>query len=633
MVLSNTVVSQPIREEGAMTISPAPSPSPDQPAGHRPSGGRGAVPSPRELEARLRAPGDLTESDLDAMDALDRLYCDPADYDPAQDDPDYRPDAAGELDGSGYGHEPAVPDILDAGFTYGYPQPGATGFRADGPLAAMLPGSELAWHLGAARQRGLGALSDYELIGVLAAARRVQSWQAELELAATAELDARRARPDGREGEHVDDELAAALRLTGRSAQDLLELARQLERLPCTRALLAAGVIDRSRAAVIAAHLGLLDDDAAAAVDAAVAVKAGQQTTGQLGAACHSKVLGHDPDAYARRKKQAEKNARVECWTEPSGTAAIAGRDLDRSVVVCGDKNLDADARWLAAHGAEGSHEELRAAAFVARLSGQPLRSLLSAPPTTPTPANPTTPSNLTTPSNPTTPANPACPFPGDQFPGTAFPAGHPRPGPGFGWLNGINLTATLATWLELTDAPGEISGTGAGGAADAATCRQLTDLLARSPKTRWCITLTDNTGRPIAHGCARAGPGPPGSDKRAWLASVEITPIETGTCTHRHQSAGYHPAPALRHRIKIRSPRCGFPGCRRSAWRCDDDHTVPWHLGGKSCECNLYPLCRHHHQCKQSQGWHLSQPEPGVLVWTTPSGHTYTATAEPYPV
>jgi hypothetical protein len=599
--------------------SPTPGPAPNKPADYRPSGNRGAALSCEELAARLRGPGELTEADLHTLETLDRLYCDPASGagGSGPDDDAGELDAGGELDGSGYGHEPTVPDILDAGFTHRYPQPGATGFRAGGPLDAMLPGADLAWHLGAARQRGLDVLSDGELIGVLVAARRVQSWQAELELAATAELDSRRAGPDGREGEHVDDELAAALTLTGRSAQDLLELARQLDRLPCTRALLAAGMIDRSRAAVIASHLGLLGDDEAAAVDAAVAVKAGQQTTGQLGAACQRKVLGHDPDAYARRKKQAEKNARVECWTESAGTAAIAGRDLDRSVVICGDKNLDADARWLAAHGAQGSHEELRAAAFVARLAGQPLTALLPATPVGP--------------DDPGTQAD--RPAPGVWPPafGDAAPVNDARPG--LGWLNGINLTATLAAWLELTDSPGEISGTGAAGPADAATCRQLADLLARSPKTRWCITLTDNAGRAIAHGCARAGPGPPGSDKRAWLASIKITPVETGTCAHRHQSAGYHPAPALRHRVKIRSPRCGFPGCRRSAWRCDDDHTIPHHKGGKTCECNLYPLCRRHHQCKQSRGWHLSQPEPGVLVWTTPSDRTYTVTAEPYPV
>jgi len=46
-----------------------------------------------------------------------------------------------------------------------------------------------------------------------------------------------------------------------------------------------------------------------------------------------------------------------------------------------------------------------------------------------------------------------------------------------------------------------------------------------------------------------------------------------------------------------------------------------------------LKPLCRQHHQTKQASGWHLDQPEPGVLVWTTPSGRRYTTTPEPYPV
>jgi hypothetical protein len=56
----------------------------------------------------------------------------------------------------------------------------------------------------------------------------------------------------------------------------------------------------------------------------------------------------------------------------------------------------------------------------------------------------------------------------------------------------------------------------------------------------QWCVTLTDRNGRAVAHGCARAGPGPPGtSDRAQWLAAVTITPLETGTCTHRRESAG----------------------------------------------------------------------------------------------
>jgi hypothetical protein len=63
----------------------------------------------------------------------------------------------------------------------------------------------------------------------------------------------------------------------------------------------------------------------------------------------------------------------------------------------------------------------------------------------------------------------------------------------------------------------------------------------------------------------------------------------------------------------------------------CDLDHTDPHHQGGRTCECNLAPLCRHHHRCKQADGWRLEQPEPGVLVWHTPTGRTYTTTPTQY--
>jgi hypothetical protein len=536
--------------------------------------------------------------------------------------------------------EDAFADLVEAGFTHRYPEPGATGFRAGGPLDVMLPGSELAWHLGAARQRGLAELSDDELIGFLVAARRGEAWQAAMVLAATAELDARRAGPDGREGEHVADELAAALTLTARSAQAQLELCRQLERLPHTAGLLANGIIDRSRAVVITSHLALLGDADAAEVDAVVAARAGGMTSGQLSARCHRAVVAHDPLAYLRRKKQAEKNARVECWTEHTGTAAIAGRDLDRAAVIVADKSLDEAARWLQQQGVEGTLDQLRAAVFLARVSTQPLHTFLPSPPAAADAAGGADGADAAGGADGADAAGGAAgaPGPGNAAdpgtwpaafggPGTAHPAGPVPAGPSW-----INLTVPAATVLDLADRPGEISGTGASGPADAETCRQLADALARNPAARWCITVVDRAGRAVAHGCARAGPGPPGSDRRAWLATIKITPIETATCAHRYQTAAYHPSPTLRHRVKIRSPRCGFPGCRRAAARCDDDHTIPWLKGGRTCECNLYPLCQHHHRCKQAEGWHLAQPQPGLLVWTAPSGRTYTVTPEPYP-
>ena len=332
--------------------------------------------------------------------------------------------------------EDARPEVLDAGFTHGCPAPGATGFAGGGLVDQMLPGADLAWHAGMARQRGLGTLDDDQLVGFLGAARRLGSWAAALEHEATAELDARRAGPDGREGEHVAAELAAALTLTGRSAQAQLDLSRQLERLPQTAALLAAGIIDRPRVLVITAELALLPAGAAAEVENLIAPRAGAMTTGRLRAACQRAVLACDPQAAIRRREQAEKDARVECWAEAAGTAALAGRDLDRARAITADKTLDADARWLQQHGVAGSLEQLRVEAFLARLNGQPVESLLppvpaganadaGADPPRPGPGGPGTPGVW--------PPAFTGPAPGSTAAGAAGPAapGGTPPGPG----------------------------------------------------------------------------------------------------------------------------------------------------------------------------------------------------------
>jgi AcrR family transcriptional regulator len=88
-----------------------------------------------------------------------------------------------------------------------------------------------------------------------------------------------------------------------------------------------------------------------------------------------------------------------------------------------------------------------------------------------------------------------------------------------------------------------------------------------------------------------------------------------------------------LQHLVHARNARCTAPGCGRPAARCDLDHTTPWHHGGPTCPCNLAPLCRHHHRCKQAEGWWLEQPEPGLLVWRTPAGRTYATMPTEYPV
>jgi hypothetical protein len=467
------------------------------------------------------------------------------------------------------------------------PVPGrAAAFAAGGPADRLPPGVTLAGLASGAWATGLGRLGDDQLIGVLQAWRRLTSWTAAGELAAAAELHRRRAAEiaagaDPRLAEHVGDELAVSLTLTTRGADQLLDFAVQLERLPCTRAALADGEIDRAKAYVIADEVSCLDHAHAAAVEAAVIGRAPHQTTGQLRASARRAALAADPETASRHREKAEREARVEVWAESSGTAALAGRDLRPADVIAADKRIDSLARQLKAAGIEGGLDQLRARAYVALLLGRPLPSQCSSTAT--------------------------------------------RSATG-----SVNLTMPLATWLGASGDPGEVAGFGAVAAADS---RALAERLAGERAVRWCLTLTGQDGRAVAHGCAgirrEAGGGDPVG--LGWELTFTVRPLAAGDCLHQRESAGYRPSPGLRHVIMVRQRTCSFPGCRRPASRCDQDHTVPYDRGGRTCECNLAPLCRRHHQAKQVRGWRLEQPVPGTVVWRLPHGRSYWVDPEPY--
>jgi len=110
------------------------------------------------------------------------------------------------------------------------------------------------------------------------------------------------------------------------------------------------------------------------------------------------------------------------------------------------------------------------------------------------------------------------------------------------------------------------------------------------------------------------------------------LTWLDRGECDHAWETPAYEPSAGLRHLVQIRHLTCTFPGCRRPAAQCDVDHTIAYDHGGRTCSCNLAPLCRHHHQVKQARGWALQQVTPGVMTWTTPAGRTYTTTPANYP-
>ena len=540
------------------------------------------------------------------------------------------------------------------------------GFEAGGAGDRMPPGPDLAFLAAGTNAVGLGRCSDDELIGVMRAARRLASWSAALELASAGELTSRRleqqAAGDAHAAEHVDSEIAVALTLTMWSAGRLMDLSMALQRLPGTARALAAGAIDLPRAAVIANEVTGLSDDQAAAVEQHILARAPGQTTGQLRAAARRAVIAADPGAARTRREQAEREARVERWDEQAGTAALAGRDLPPAGVLAADQHLSALARSLKVAGLAGTAGQLRARVFLALLSGQPVNSLLppgeEAPPAAPEDprglAPGTTRDPRDTPSGTArdTPPEAACSQAGH---GGWAPGTGRLPDRGPGWpdmpvAGTVNLTVPLRTWMGLCDLPGEVAGLGPLGADDA---RALAGAMAAHPQTTWCLTVTGGKGQAVAHGCARPargrrgppgkGGGPPaGGGARdaghpapaiaAWVAGIPVQWLESAGCRHLRESAAYRPPPSLQHLIRVRHQACAFPGCRRPAGRCDLDHTTPHHQGGRTCECNLAPLCRRHHEAKQAPGWHLAQLRPGVLVWEAPSGRTRTLTSTEYP-
>ncbi len=481
--------------------------------------------------------------------------------------------------------------------------------------------------------------------------------------------------PDAGFPEFVDpfasDELAAALTLTVRAAEDHLEFATELAtKLRMTAAALEAGVIDLDRARIIAAATHVLTNEHAALVEDLILPKAGQQTNGQLRAALARAILAADPDAVRRRREEAQRDARVMRWREDTGTAALCGRDLPSIDVLAADQRISARARELKSAGVEGTMDELRARAYLDFLLG---RSTV--------PADGTGSGQRSGPEDGPGDRPAASPSPGSgSTSADRGPAARQADGsttgsdPTAGLPNGpaarINVTVPLSVILGLSDLPAEVA---VFGPVDAQLARGLVRSAGINPATRWCVTLVGEHGQAVGHGCARGrhtapappflgtrdDPGPPEDNHRTRACpresmsgsgpqhpalrdlakefmerlGIQVTPLAVGACDHRNEEPGYKPSRRLRHLIGARAATCTAPGCRRPAAQCDLDHSLAYDAGGRTCECNLGPLCRRHHRCKQARGWALEQPSPGTMIWTVPSGRRYTTMPTRYDV
>jgi hypothetical protein len=150
-----------------------------------------------------------------------------------------------------------------------------------------------------------------------------------------------------------------------------------------------------------------------------------------------------------------------------------------------------------------------------------------------------------------------------------------------------VNVTIDLPTLLGLKENPGQLAGYGVLPA-------QITRALASEGKWRRFIT-DPNTGTLLDYG-----------------------------------RDSYQPPQDLVDYLIARDRTCRFPGCRQSAARADIDHAEAWEDGGETSAANLGALCRRHHRMKTHGGWKLSSNEDGSCSWESPDGHCYFVPARP---
>ena len=482
----------------------------------------------------------------------------------------------------------------------------------------------------------LAALSDDELLGALAATDRCEASAAATKHVFTRELIRRRpSRKGGRWAEFTERELGAVLADSPHAMEDLLEQSDDLAaKLPGTATLFGSGVITQYKAHIIATACRLLDEAEAQAAEAMVLDRAGRLTPSALRAAIARAVMEVNAKKAKKRREASRKLARVHLWPEPSGNAAIEARELPATEGEAIDQRISWWARQLKKAGLEGSFDELRALAF------------------------------------------------GDLMLARDSRPGHEDDGPSRGFTGRVNLTMPLSTALGLADRPGEF---GALGPIDPWLARDLAATAAQSSRSTWCVTVTDQDGHAVGHGCARpgparrgqqtqqpsasqrrqrpppggtgvgfageggtgfsftreGGPGPPGGygtwrlripgDGPDFL--VTLDPITTDPCDHRFEGSGHDPGTRLRHLTGVRYARCTAPGCRRPAAQCDFEHNTPHEEGGKTCLCNGSPKCRRDHRMKQDPGWNAEQRPDGTFRWTTPAGRSYDTEPTRYPI
>src|ERR1700677_3734335 len=532
----------------------------------------------------------------------------------------------------------------------------AAGFADGGAADVMGPGAELAGLVAAVTGQGgavLGMLSDEEVLGVLGAAARLAGWAAWVELVILAEFIRRRpgALAGSAGGRGAAEEAAWKVNEGwARMADQAARAVTVAARLPHTLAALEQGLISDYKVRIIEAQTADLGAEDVAKADVMLAAAGQVKNPAGLRDFARRQVARLDPEAAARKKDRGRREGYVRAFQEDSGNMGLSARELPNADGQIAWQNIERRALDLHAAGVEGTAGQLQVQAMLDFLLGRAA------------PAQPGARQDTHRDDD-----GGACQDAHrDQDQGAyenahrdddegAWQDAHRDQGGGAcqdaqqrngrgggrgGWAVNPVLVVPWDPAQGRPSGPAELPGYGL---LDQDDTMDLLQAAGQHPASRWCLTAAGPDGTATAHACipgrrtldairaASQGSGMTGAPRLPAALDVRLEPVIRGACQHAHAEPQYRPSRNLRHLVMARNARCVAPGCGSPATACDQDHTREWEDGGITCGCNLAPLCRRHHKIKQAQGWKLEQPEPGILVWTTPAGLTRTTTPTRY--
>ena len=436
-------------------------------------------------------------------------------------------------------------------------------------LVDQVPGSELAYLL---EQALLGEADDHTVVEAVAAWARMASWAAAgMARAAAALADRACMNPawpasagNVAEPNVAGEELAMRLGCSRRHARLLVRDGRAYAgALAWTGEALEGGQIDDRKARILVD--ALVDRPVPLVLDVQEALLGGaaRRTPAQLARDGAREVVARDPEGAREHHQVGLARRRVDApKVLPDGMAGVWAV-LPATDATRLDSALDSLARGARTAGDPRTLDQLRADVLVGLTAGDVEGCAARAALAAPDDAaSDAAGPDAAGPDGPGTRR-------GEAFPGTAR-------------RTEIRVTVPLSTLMDLDDAPAELAGYG---------------------------PITAETARALARG---------GTWRRIVTDPLTGRVLDVGRTRYRP------PADLITH-VRARDTTCSRPGCSTRAESCDLDHTVEYHRhGGTTRHDNLGPLCPRDHAIKTDGGFHLTQVEPGVFEWTTPTGHRY---------